>query len=145
MMNQKKYMHKLTAGLIAAALLAAGLTGCGGETQNTDTPENASASQNGDMTVNIAYFDSFVWGYYIQIAQEYGIWDKIFGEDDVKVNLTGFATGPEINEAITAGNIDIALYTQCPFFQYLILPANIRIEVRIHVVFYDIKNLGRIN
>lgn len=109
MMNQKKYMHKLTAGLIAAALLTAGLTGCGGETQNTDTPENASASQNGDITVNIAYFDSFVWGYYIQIAQEYGIWDEIFGEDDVKVNLTGFATGPEINEAITAGNIDIAI------------------------------------
>lgn len=108
-MKLKQYMYKLTAAITAASLLAAGLTGCGAEAQRTDKAESTTSGQDGEVTVNVAYFDSFVWGYYIQIAQEYGIWDEVFGEDNVKVNLTGFTTGPEINEAITAGDIDIAI------------------------------------
>lgn len=108
-MKLKQYMYKLTAAITAASLLAAGLTGCGTDAQRTDKAESTTSGQDGEVTVNVAYFDSFVWGYYIQIAQEYGIWDEVFGEDNVKVNLTGFTTGPEINEAITAGDIDIAI------------------------------------
>lgn len=108
-MKLKQYVYRLTAAITAASLLAAGLTGCGAEAQRTDKAESTTSGQDGEVTVNVAYFDSFVWGYYIQIAQEYGIWDEVFGEDNVKVNLTGFTTGPEINEAITAGDIDIAI------------------------------------
>ena len=44
-----------------------------------------------------------------QIAQKYGIWDSVFGDDPVNVQLTSFSSGPEVNEAITAGDIDIVI------------------------------------
>ncbi|MBQ8296944.1 MAG: NrtA/SsuA/CpmA family ABC transporter substrate-binding protein [Ruminococcus sp.] len=101
-MEKKKIIKKITAILLSSALLLGTFTGCAEKNQNAN-------SSNGEITIDVAYFDSFVWGYYIQIAQKYGIWDEVFGDDNVKVNLVGFTTGPEINEAITAGEIDIAI------------------------------------
>lgn len=102
-MKWKQNLQKITAGTVAGTLLVVGLTGCGSTSQaNTDVQGEA-------VTINVAYFDSFVWNYYIQIAQKYGIWDSVFGDDPVNVQLTSFSSGPEVNEAITAGDIDIAI------------------------------------
>lgn len=87
--------------------MVVGLSGCDSTTESTS---QANTDAQGEaVTINVAYFDSFVWSYYIQIAQKYGIWDSVFGDDPVNVQLTSFSSGPEVNEAITAGDIDIAI------------------------------------
>ena len=107
MMKWKQNLQKITAGTVAGALLVVGLSGCDSTTESTS---QANTDAQGEaVTINVTYFDSFVWSYYIQIAQKYGIWDSVFGDDPVNVQLTSFSSGPEVNEAITAGDIDIAI------------------------------------
>lgn len=106
-MKWKQNLQKITAGTVAGALLVVGLSGCDSTTESTS---QANTDAQGEaVTINVAYFDSFVWSYYIQIAQKYGIWDSVFGNEPVNVQFTSFSSGPEVNEAITAGDIDIAI------------------------------------
>lgn len=71
MMKWKQNLQKITAGTVAGALLVVGLSGCDSTTESTS---QANTDAQGEaVTINVAYFDSFVWSYYIQIAQKYGI------------------------------------------------------------------------
>lgn len=92
MMKWKQNLQKITAGTVAGALLVVGLSGCDSTTESTS---QANTDAQGEaVTINVAYFDSFVWSYYIQIAQKYGIWNSVFGRRSGKCSAYQFFQRP---------------------------------------------------
>jgi sulfonate transport system substrate-binding protein len=101
---EEKKMHKIgiikqTVALSLSAVMAMGtFTGCG---------SSATAGNDGTLTIHAGYLKQTAWNYSLIIAKEVGIWDEIFDGEDVDIEFTPFTGGPEVNEAFTAGKIDI--------------------------------------
>lgn len=90
--------------MVTATVLALGtLAGC------TTSEATTSTENDGDKTViRVGTFGTCAWDYPLIIAQEYGIWDEVFEGEDVELQLTtSFTNGPEANEALTAGQLDV--------------------------------------
>jgi sulfonate transport system substrate-binding protein len=104
-MNLKNIIHK-TVSIAAAALLITGLmTGCSKSADSNQADNTASDSK---VVIKIGTFGTCAWNYPIIVAKEYGIWDKVFEGENVELELTtSFTTGPEANEALTAGSLDV--------------------------------------
>jgi sulfonate transport system substrate-binding protein len=102
-MNFRNFIRR-TVGIATAVFLTAGLmTGCA--SSNTD---DDNLTSDGKVVVKIGTFGDFAWDYPIIVAKEYGIWDEIFKDEDVELDLTtSFTNGPEANEALTAGSLDV--------------------------------------
>jgi ABC-type nitrate/sulfonate/bicarbonate transport system substrate-binding protein len=95
-----------------AIVLSAGLiTGCSSSSGNSGSDSSdttASTTADSKVVVKIGTFSTCAWNYPIIVAKEFGIWDEIFKDDNVELELTtSFTTGPEANEALTAGSLDV--------------------------------------
>jgi ABC-type nitrate/sulfonate/bicarbonate transport system substrate-binding protein len=104
-MNFKNFIRS-AIGIATAALLSVGLmTGCSNDDKSSTATNTAS---NDKVVVKIGTFGTCAWNYPIIVAKEYGIWDEIFKDENVELQLTtSFTTGPEANEALTAGSLDV--------------------------------------
>ncbi len=105
-MNFKRIIRK-TVSVATVAVLTAGLmAGCSDSDSSNGTTANTTS--DGKVIVRVGTFSTCAWNYPIIIAKEYGIWDEIFKDEDVELELTtSFTTGPEANEALTAGSLDV--------------------------------------
>lgn len=102
-------IKKALASVLFLSIIAGALTGCG--IKNGSTAQ--AAQLNTDRVIRIAdqanYFTA-------KIALEKGFLNEEFG-DDYTFELSLFENGPAINEALTAGKIDIASYGDNPAIQ----------------------------
>lgn len=118
-MKLKKLINKTIGMTIVAALAMGVLVGCGGDsdtssqttaTSETKATEKEIEKEENDeaVVVKIGTFSICAWNYPIIVAKEFGIWDEVFKDDNVELELTtSFTTGPEANEALTAGSLDL--------------------------------------
>ncbi len=104
-----KKIRKTVASVLLLSLFGATLAGCG----NKDVPTAHATELNTDRVIRIAdqanYFTA-------KVAIEQGFLKEEFG-DDYTFELSLFENGPAINEALTAGKIDIASYGDNPAIQ----------------------------
>jgi sulfonate transport system substrate-binding protein len=109
-MKFKNFIYK-TISVAAASFLTVGLmTGCSSSNNSEISDSSVSTSSDSDskVVVKIGTFSTCAWNYPIIVAKEFGIWDEIFEGDNVELDLTtSFTTGPEANEALTAGSLDV--------------------------------------
>ena len=106
---KKRLFNKL---IVAAAVLTftiGALTGCGAESAKA----KESDELNGARTIRIADQPYY---YTAKVALQKGFLAEEFG-DDYKFEISLFENGTLINEAITAGEIDIAAYGDAPAIQ----------------------------
>lgn len=92
-----KLSKTISLGLLTAFAIGT-FTGCG----NSEDEKN-----DGTITIRAGYLKQTAWNYSLIIAKEAGIWDEVFEGEDVEIEFTPFTGGPEVNEAFTAGKIDI--------------------------------------
>lgn len=125
-MMYKKMKKVMAIGL--AAILAIGVVGCGnsntdsqsGETSASPTESSTSETTGGDdtelKTIRIgAIGQSNVLSESAGIAQEKGYLEEELNKEGYTAEIVGFAqAGPAINEAFSAGEIDMAVYGDLP-------------------------------
>jgi sulfonate transport system substrate-binding protein len=100
-MKVKNVIRKSIYAATAVVFTMGMLTGCSSSTEANNTSEETTV-------VRIGTFGTCAWNYPIIVAQEFGIWDEVFEGDNVELELTtSFTTGPEANEALTAGSLDV--------------------------------------
>lgn len=98
--------HKTLSTVTAVAMAMVTFSGCSNSSSN-DTAESTQ-SDSGKTVVRVGTFSTCAWDYPLIVAQEYGIWDEVFEGEDVELQLTtSFTNGPEANEALTAGQLDV--------------------------------------
>lgn len=98
------------------------LVGCASSETETDTSTDASSSEtigNVDtsttdstksVTIRVGYFGTAQYQTQLAIAKENGYFDEAFDGLDVTVEYSFFAgAGPAINEALLAGELDVAV------------------------------------
>lgn len=112
---------------IAAALLAAALTGCGSKTEapsaapettaapetkaesKAETTEEETAKETAEpITLNVAYMPNYGSLWSVMTAKDKGY----FEEEGITVNLLEFADGPTIIAAMESGSIDVGYIGQ---------------------------------
>jgi sulfonate transport system substrate-binding protein len=104
-MKLGKFIRKTICTATAAVMAMGILTGC---SKNDNSSETANTKSDDKVVVRIGTFGTCAWNYPIIVAKELGIWDEIFKDEDVELELTtSFTTGPEANEALTAGSLDV--------------------------------------
>jgi sulfonate transport system substrate-binding protein len=104
-MELGKMIRKATCMVIVATLVMAMLAGCSKSSESSESTKTASDSK---VVVRVGTFGTCAWNYPIIVAKEFGIWDEVFKDENVELDLTtSFTTGPEANEAITAGQLDV--------------------------------------
>ena len=109
----KKEMNKKTIALVATVVLVFGaLTGCGSKNVNI---ASASDSTKGNQAKTITIADQANY-YTAKVALKKGFLAEEFG-DEYNFDVQIFANGPAINEAMTAGRIEIAEYGDTPAIQ----------------------------
>lgn len=85
---------------LATVLATGALTGC-------STSETTSADSE-KTVIRVGTFSTCAWDYPLIVAKEFGVWDEVFEGEDVELELTtSFTNGPEANEALTAGQLDV--------------------------------------
>lgn len=97
----KQRLIRAASLLLSVALLAGSLTACGSNNKNSDETEND--------TVNLAIMRTgFTLPLYYAMEQGY------FKEAGIDIEVQYYDNGPQINEAIASGDIDIAGIGQMP-------------------------------
>lgn len=100
----KKRLVRITALLLAAVLTTAGLTACG-NSNSSDSNESSGAGG----TVNLAIMRTgFTLPLYYAMEQGY------FEDAGINVNVQYYDNGPQINEAIASGDVDLGGIGQMP-------------------------------
>lgn len=122
-------MKKKLVSLLTAVTLALSLTACGNassnETKGNTSTETSKIEESGtadaekesekDEHVTIRLADQSVnMVLYFHYAQELGILDKYFKDYDVDFEISDFASGPAVNEAIAAGQLDFSMEGNLP-------------------------------
>ena len=102
-MGKKK---KVIAFILIMTLLVIGVTACGNSTSEAKAD---NTSEDGTVNLRVSYWDYNLQGNLFEFAKEWGIWDEVFTDDKVKVDLIAFENGPVANESITAGELDAEL------------------------------------
>jgi ABC-type nitrate/sulfonate/bicarbonate transport system substrate-binding protein len=126
----KNFIRKAMGLAVTTTLMMGLLAGCGSESSSTSQTTAASeanvaeketvkevekeeggsstATSDEPVVVKIGTFGICAWNYPIIVAKEFGIWDEVFKDENVELDLTtSFTTGPEANEALTAGSLDL--------------------------------------
>jgi sulfonate transport system substrate-binding protein len=114
----QKSIYASTATVLAVASMGT-FAGCSSDSSSDNlsssadvsasTEANTSSKSSDDtVVVRIGTFGTCAWNYPIIAAKEYGIWNEVFEGENVELDLTtSFTTGPEANEALTAGSLDV--------------------------------------
>jgi sulfonate transport system substrate-binding protein len=92
----KRFLFGLLAGIM---IVSAVISGC--------NRKGSSGSANEKKTIRVANFTWATWNAQIFVAYQKGFFDEVFAEDNVNVELIGFANGPAVNEAFATGAVDI--------------------------------------
>lgn len=135
-------MRKKIVSLLSIAALAFGLTACGsdadsssseaadvqtGATVDETAADNAASKEavaqedstetsdggglvSQDVVVRVGYQGDYV----IPVGLDKGWIEETFGGNNITFEFTKFNNGPEINEALTAGQLDVAYMGQQP-------------------------------
>lgn len=98
MEDKRMKLQRIIALGLSTALAIGTFTGCGA---------GADEKKDGAFTIRAGYLKQTAWNYSLIIAKETGIWDDVFKGEDVDITFIPFTGGPEVNEAFTAGKIDI--------------------------------------
>ncbi|MBR6222926.1 MAG: ABC transporter substrate-binding protein [Lachnospiraceae bacterium] len=118
---KKNVIKKMLSAALISVLSLSLLTGCGAgkaATPSSDSPsseveETESAedtektSADGEKVIRVANFGTAIWNDQFLVAYQNGIYDEIFKDDNVKIEVINFENGPAANEAFIAGEIDI--------------------------------------
>ncbi len=100
--------------IAVTVILAGSLLGCSKEAKETGKTnaqeENGSSEQiDADgLVVRSSLFHTPAYDTQLYIAKEKGFFEEEFAKDNITLELTSFANGPAANEALIAGQIDIA-------------------------------------
>ncbi len=92
---------KILTLILAASLSIVYFAGCAGSDESSDSSQN---SNNEAVTVNIGEQNEYMFSY----AQELGIVDEVVGDQNIEFNVTFFTSGPNMNDAYAAGDLDFA-------------------------------------
>jgi sulfonate transport system substrate-binding protein len=88
----------LFIAIFGAVIISAVIFGC----------TKKEALQAGEKkTIRLAYFNWGTWNAQLFVAYQKGFFDEVFAEDNVTVELIGFANGPAVNEAFATGAVDM--------------------------------------
>lgn len=130
-MNKSK---RALAMLSAAALLMAAAVGCGAKTvESTPTPDPAPAStapvvessapetqepsNHGEpMEIHVGDFLGETFLYPVKLANELGMFEEEFAKDNITVVVDYLGSGAVMNEALTAGELDMSFLGGQPTF-----------------------------
>lgn len=99
---------KVFVGAVLLILSLGALAGCAGNTASAVANTEETETSSGDKTViRVANFPFSVWNAQFIAAYQNGIFDEVFADDNISVEVVNFANGPAANEAFIAGDIDI--------------------------------------
>lgn len=126
MKKRRNYSKKLFSAIFAAALIL-GLSGCGSNGEKTETNTSADTAQTAEVTgtsENLKEFRIGVGGNSNSYSMDLGkvAYDAGYLEEELNsagytVAIVPFAgAGPEINEALAAGELEAAVYGDFPAF-----------------------------
>ena len=121
---RKRVQKKVLAALSLVVLSIGALTGCGSEeaesskgqqkvdAQATDSTKEDSASDQDEksseeVVIRVGDFATAIFNDEFKVAYQKGIFDEIFKDDHVKIEVNPFENGPAANEAFLAGQLDI--------------------------------------
>lgn len=91
--------RNLLVGLSIMTFLVSALSGCGSV--------ESKAAENETITIRLAdQSPSFALVY--SYAQDKGYFNEVFKNDNVKIEISDFESGPAVNEAFAANQLDIA-------------------------------------
>jgi ABC-type nitrate/sulfonate/bicarbonate transport system substrate-binding protein len=103
---KNKILKKVIAGIGIFTLSLGVMTGCG--SSDGAVKEDTAQTQNeGERVIRVADFPTAVWNDVFIVAYQKGIFDEVFADDNVKIEVGKFENGPAANEAFIAGDIDI--------------------------------------
>jgi sulfonate transport system substrate-binding protein len=97
--NLEEYMKRLLFSVVGAIIISAVVFGC--------TKKDSSNRANEKKIIRVANFTWATWNAQVFVAYQKGFFDEVFAEDNVIVELIGFANGPAVNEAFASGAVDI--------------------------------------
>lgn len=109
----RKNKNKMIITLTLTLLFAVGmLFGCGKTEQSTEVvqDEQSPLSENVSLekkVIRVANFPASIWNAQFIVAYQNGLFDKVFADQNVSVEVIEFQNGPAANEAFIAGDIDI--------------------------------------
>ncbi|MGN0642732.1 MAG: ABC transporter substrate-binding protein [Huintestinicola sp.] len=123
---KKNLFTKIISIAVTAAVASAVFTGCGKVNAEVSTGETTSSAESSaaaektgndrseKVTVRLAD-QSTSFTLIFSFAQEKGYFDKAFADDNVEIVINDFASGPVLNEAFAAGEVDISTLGTFPF------------------------------
>jgi sulfonate transport system substrate-binding protein len=88
----------LFSAILGVVIVSAAILGC----TKKDAPQAGEKK-----TIRVANFTWATWNAQVFVAYQKGFFDEVFAEDNVTVELIGFANGPAVNEAFATGAVDI--------------------------------------
>jgi ABC-type nitrate/sulfonate/bicarbonate transport system substrate-binding protein len=92
----KRFLYSV---IIGAIIISAAVSGC--------TKKGSPNAASEKITIRVANFTWATWNAQVFVAYQKGFFDEVFAEDNVTVELIGFANGPAVNEAFASGAVDI--------------------------------------
>lgn len=122
---KKKWKSLLMVFIMAAAVFY----GCGSKEAQKENGSTAPAAENADtkgtdkntaaedaktkestdgLVIRSSLFPSPAYDNQLYLAQQKGFLEEEFAKDNIKIELINFANGPAANEALIAGELDIA-------------------------------------
>lgn len=117
-------MKKKIVTLLATVMVIGLIGGCGKQSENQTENQTETIKENVENTDNTEELNQAKVlrigdqsNYYtVKVAVEKGFFEEEFG-DEVKVELSTFASGPAITEALVADQLDIGIYAELPAIQ----------------------------
>ena len=115
---RSKMLKKAVLGLVLVAMFGTTVLGCGSDTKNNDaasTKKETSANSNTKQTeeINIVIGDQAKY-FTFKVAQEQGLFEKEFADDNITVSVENFVDGTSELEAFSAGALDFAIIGDQP-------------------------------
>lgn len=110
----KKVQKRFLAVIAVLVLSLTVFTGCGSSdaTEETEGKTNTEGTDTEgtdteEVVIRVANFPFAIWNDEFIVAYQNGIFDEVFADDNVTVEVFDFENGPAANEAFIAGDVDI--------------------------------------
>lgn len=118
---RRKMLKKAVLSLVLVGMFGTTVLGCGSDTKNNDaagTKKETSANSNTKQTeeteeINIVIGDQAKY-FTFKVAQEQGLFEKEFADDNITVSVENFVDGTSELEAFSAGALDFAIIGDQP-------------------------------